>query len=285
MNITTKRPARRTALVLTVAALAFFVAPLSTARAQEHGPPSPEEVQEKIRAIEKLMKQAEEALARSTSSRETAQEAARRLEELLEEKAQEQTGSSADELRKQAKSGSAEAAEALRRLTEEARSDAAKASSEMTRMLEEGGGSTRKATEGVRKLLEKTKKSGEQAGEGIEWLLKNAVSSGGRNSGSGKPDKPSDEEGGEKPKDGDQGKKPEDGEKKPENPSEVAKPPESDLDPPREDAKVERWKAELPPQVRRAYESRDWDAIPPKWRSLLRAWTKKMADDLEKGRR
>jgi len=42
-----------------------------------------------------------------------------------------------------------------------------------------------------------------------------------------------------------------------------------------------KWLAELPPEVRRAYESRDWDAIPVKWRAILRAWTKKMADELE----
>jgi hypothetical protein len=33
--------------------------------------------------------------------------------------------------------------------------------------------------------------------------------------------------------------------------------------------------------VRRAYESKDWDAIPAKWRGILRVWTKKMADELE----
>jgi hypothetical protein len=46
----------------------------------------------------------------------------------------------------------------------------------------------------------------------------------------------------------------------------------------------EVWLAELPPEVRRAYESKDWDAIPAKWRGILRDWTKKMADELEQER-
>jgi hypothetical protein len=243
------------------------------------GPPSPEEVQEKIREIEKLMKKAEEALARSPSSRQDAGDAARRLEELLDEKAREQTGKSSDQLREEAKQGSTSSAEALKKLTEEARSDAAKAGSEMERVLGEGGGSTREAAEGVRKLLEKTKESGKEAGAGIEWLLKNAVSSSSSGGGGG-GEKPKPEE---KPKDP-SGEKPENGDPNNEKPQEVANPPKSDQEPPRNE-KFVRWIAELPPQVRRAYESRDWDALPVTWRGLLRAWTKQMAYQLENGRR
>lgn len=36
--------------------------------------------------------------------------------------------------------------------------------------------------------------------------------------------------------------------------------------------------------MRHAYESKDWDAIPAKWRGILRAWTLKMADELEERR-
>lgn len=42
--------------------------------------------------------------------------------------------------------------------------------------------------------------------------------------------------------------------------------------------------AQLPPQVRKAYETGEWDAIPPRWRTLIRQWTKKMAEELEQGR-
>lgn len=41
------------------------------------------------------------------------------------------------------------------------------------------------------------------------------------------------------------------------------------------------WIATLPPQVREAYESNDWDAIPPRWRRLLQLWTKKLAEELD----
>ena len=49
--------------------------------------------------------------------------------------------------------------------------------------------------------------------------------------------------------------------------------------------RFDAWLAELPPQVRRAFETRSWDDIPPKWRESLRLWTLKMAEDLEQDRR
>jgi hypothetical protein len=49
--------------------------------------------------------------------------------------------------------------------------------------------------------------------------------------------------------------------------------------------RFEAWLAELPPKIRKAYESESWDEIPPKWRELLGAWTLKMAEELEPGRR
>jgi len=270
----------RPALLALSAAAFSLIAPAPTACAQEGGPPSPEEIQQKIREIEKLMKKAEQALARSTASRESAEKAARRLEELLNEKAQEQTGKSSEQLRKEAKEGSSASAEALRKLTEEARSEAAEASAGMAGLLGEGGNSTREASEGVRKLIEKTMESGKEAGDGIQWLLKNAVSSSSSGGGGGQSHKPPMKE----PKPEKPGEEPKDGEKKEEKPSETAKPPKSDRDPPRNE-KFVRWIADLPPQVRRAYESRDWDAIPVKWRSIMRDWTKKMADELDQERR
>jgi len=278
--ITPHRLLRRFALpaAVVMAAAAFsLIVPPRTVLAQDHGQPGPEEIQKKIREIEKLMKKAEESLARSTHTRESAKQAARRVEELLDEKARDQTGKSSDQLRKEAKDGSSESAEALRKLTEEARTEAAAASAEMARLLRQGEGSAREATEGVRKLIEKTKESGKEASAAMEWLLTNAVSRDGGRGGGSKPPLQ------QKPE-GQGGDKPKDGENKPKQPKEVAKPPESDRDPKRR-ARDEQWLATLPPQVRRAYESRDWDAIPVKWRSLLREWTKKMNDELDAGRR
>jgi hypothetical protein len=90
-----------------------------------------------------------------------------------------------------------------------------------------------------------------------------------------------------------QGRKPEKKDEKPDggdkrSPQEKEKgdepPPEGDREKPR-NPEFDKWFAELPPQVRKAYETQDWDSIPPRWRELLRAWTKKMAEDLEKERR
>jgi len=45
------------------------------------------------------------------------------------------------------------------------------------------------------------------------------------------------------------------------------------------------WLAELPPQIRKAYESGSWDEVPVKWRELLRAWTLEMAKETEPDKR
>ena len=86
----TFRRVRRAALCASFAAslsgAMVLLAPAPRALAQETPPPSPEEIKQKVVEIEKLMKRAEESLARSTSSKQTAAEAARRLEELIEKK-------------------------------------------------------------------------------------------------------------------------------------------------------------------------------------------------------
>lgn len=227
------------------------------------GPPSPEEMKEKVKEIERLMKQAEKALARSVDSRKTSEETAAKIEKLLDEKARESTGKSADELRKMAEEGSESASQALKRLMEQAKSESSSAS------------------EGVRKLLEETRQSGQGARQGIQWILDNATSQG-QGGGGGQSNKP--QQGSGKPKDQQGKKEPKDGKENDQKPDPQADRPESDTEPPRS-PDMERWLAELPPQVRRAYETQDWDSIPPKWRDILRAWTKKMADRLEKERR
>lgn len=145
------------------------------ALAQDGQGPDPQQIEQKVREVEQLMKKAEQALARSTDTR-NAETAAKRLEELLDEKAREQVGKSADQLREDAAAGSAEASKALERLMREARSETAKAASKMQRLLRDGDRSARDASAGMRKLLEETRRCGEQAHDGIEWLLENAVS-------------------------------------------------------------------------------------------------------------
>ena len=171
----------RATLLASLATAFVLLAPAPRALAQEGGPPSPEEIQKKVVEIEQAMKKAEEALARSTSGKHSADDAARRIEKLLEEKAKAQTGKSCDQLRKEARAGSEESAEALARLTREAQSEAAKAGAGIEKLLDESGGSTREASDGVRKLIESTCDSGREAKKGIEWLLEHAVTSGSGN--------------------------------------------------------------------------------------------------------
>src|SRR5262245_2121241 len=124
------------------AALAFAGA-LSVpalAHAQEGGGPDMEEVKKKILEIEKLMKSAEESLARSTDTRSAAERSAEAAKKLLEQKAKEQTGKSCDELRKEAESGSQQAKETLERLTKEAQKEAEQAAKKMTDILSGNGG-------------------------------------------------------------------------------------------------------------------------------------------------
>ncbi|MCG3134450.1 MAG: hypothetical protein HMLKMBBP_01756 [Planctomycetes bacterium] len=261
---------------ISAVALAAFAALCAAyapgARAQDHGP-DPQDIERKILEIERLMKQAEESLAKASGAKsETAEDTARRIEKLLDEKARQSAGKSAEELRKEASGGSKEATEALKRLMEEAKSESSKSG------------------EGIKRLLEETKSGGKGATDGIQWLLEQAQRGGTGGSGQGQQQqKP---EGGQDPKDPvrekqkpDSEPKPKDGkesEEKPKDPK--AELPESRREKPRTE-EMQKWLAELPPQVRKAYETEDWDSVPPKWRDLLREWTKKMADDLERERR
>jgi hypothetical protein len=242
----------RTARSVRLAALlsAALLAPAGLARAQEAGhPPSPEELRQKVLEIERLMKQAEVSLARSIDTR-SARERSEAAEKLLDERARKLAAAGAE--------GSREAAETLRKLTDEVRRAAGEAS-------RQGG----EAAEGVRKLLEETHGEGQRAAREMQWILDNAVSQ--RSEG-----------GGGRPK---SEKKPDKAEEKPDKPRDTTEePPSAD---PREKPRTpefEHWYAELPEQVRKAYDSQDWDSVPPRWRTLLRAWTKRMADDLEQGR-
>lgn len=248
-------------------ALAIVLASPPALAQDAEAPPSPEEIRKKVVEIERLMREAEDSLARSLDA-SSAEAKARRAAKLLDQKARESTGKSAEELRKlaedPAKEGARDAAEALRRLTEEANEQATE------------------AAEGVRKLLEETKAGGKEASRGIEWILQKAVQQGQSQQSQG--DAPPQPGGGKEPKT--PKPDPKDGKQKeePKDPGGAKKPPESQREKPR-DPNVEKWLAELPPQVRKAYETQDWDSIPPKWRDMLREWTKKMAEDLEKERK
>ena len=257
------------------------------ARAQDEGHgagPDSEEVKKKILEVEKLMKSAEEALARSTDTRSAAERSAEAAKKILEKKAQQETGKSCDQLRKEAESGSKEAKETLERLTKAAQQEAEEAAKKMTEILGNGGGqggasgASGGSSGGIKELIEKIKGDGKGASERMKWLLDQTRPGQGqqqpKDGGKGKPEKQQDKPDPEKPEKKPEEKKPEDGKKKPPEKTEPPRSPE-----------FVQWIAELPPQVRRAVESQDWDSIPPKWRDMLRDWTKKMAEESEKENR
>lgn len=262
MQITIRGAAFRAALLAGFAGAALTAAP---ARAQEE-PPSPEEMKQKVIEIEKLMKKAEEALARSVDSKDP-EKAAKEMEKIFDEQARKQTGKSGEDLRKEAASGSSEAAEAIRKIMEESKKASAGASEE------------------IKKLLEETKQGGQGASAGIEWLLKQVKSGGGGSgggSGGGGGGKDPKEKPEEKKPDGDKKDDPKD--KKDEQKDKGPKPPESNKERPR-NPQFEAWYASLPPQVKQAYDAQDWDSIPPQFRSIVREWTKKMAEEQDKERK
>ncbi len=256
---------------LASAAFAAALAASASARAQEQGPPDLEEVKKKVLEIERLMKGAEEALARSTDTRSAEERAASAAKKILEDKAKKETGKTAEELRKEAESGSADAKAAIERLTKAADEEAKKACEKMDQVMG-GGSSASGAAEGVRKLVEKMKSDGDGASKGIEWLLRQFPSGAPQSGAGGGPDKPPEQKPqGEKPKSPEKDKdpnKPQAGTKKPDQKTEPPHTPE-----------FEQWIAELPPQVRKAYETQDWDSIPPKWRDMIRAWADKMSKE------
>ncbi|MEN8149315.1 MAG: hypothetical protein ABFS86_05795, partial [Planctomycetota bacterium] len=71
---------------------------------------------------------------------------------------------------------------------------------------------------------------------------------------------------------------PESGEKSEEEPNPDAKKPVSPKDDPVDPDLEKEWLATLPPEVRKAFENRNWDAIPPKWREVIRKYMKELAE-------
>src|SRR6185369_5838474 len=103
------------------------------ARAQdkEQGP-DPEEVKKKVIEIERLMKSAEESLARSTDTRTAAERSAEAAKKILDDKAKKETGKTPQQLEQEAAAGSKEAKETLERLTNSANEEAKQAAEKMT---------------------------------------------------------------------------------------------------------------------------------------------------------
>lgn len=269
---------RKTAAFALVATLSLA----ALARAQDHEQgPNPDDVKKKILEIERLMKGAEESLARSTDTRNAAERAAEAARKLLDDKSKAETGKTSEQLRKEAEAGSAEAKETLERLTKAANEEAQEAAKKIAEVLDGkqgggaagGAGSAGGAGKGIREIIERVKGEGQGASQGIQWLLDQAS----KQQKSQSPPK----SGQDKQKQPNAADPKKDKTKPEDKPKDQNQKPESKTEPPRS-PEFEQWIAELPAQVRKAYETQDWDSIPPKWRDMLREWTKKMADDLEK---
>ena len=61
-------------------------------------------------------------------------------------------------------------------------------------------------------------------------------------------------------------------------PPEIARDLEPGLQDLLEDMRSGALAASLPPEVRKAFENRDWESIPPKWREKIRKYMKELSD-------
>jgi hypothetical protein len=265
-----------TILEKALAGALLLAAPLA-AWAQEHGQPSTEDIKKKVLEVERLMKAAESALASTTDTRSATERSADAARKILDERARRETGKSAEELRKLAEGDSDEAkkaAESLARLTQAAEEEAKKAAEKITDL---GQGTAGGASKKVKELIEEIRGEGKSASSGIQWLIDNAIKDSGGGGGQKPPPPPQQQPGNEQPKDP---KKPE---KDPKEPQDGTKKPDDKTEPPPKPPEFDQWLVSLPPQVRKAYMSEDWDSIPPKWRDMLKKWIKQMAEKESSG--
>ena len=248
------------------AALAAALAGLAPAAlAQDAEGPSPDEILEKVKEVDRLMKQAETSLAKALDGKASSEDADALIEKLLDQKSREQADCSASELRDRARSGSKEAQETLAKLIREATKEVQAQVAKRMEELAQGGQGSRSASEGIRKVLENGRSESAGVSKGIQWLLDNATSRQGN--GPNSPPQQREQEQQDKPK---------------QNPDKADQDkPESETEPP-STPEAEKWLADLPPQVRKAYETRDWDSIPVRWRRIIKLWTLKMRQELDK---
>ena len=142
------------------------------------------------------------------------------------------------------------------------------------------------ARKAMDELLGESKKNGQEASKLMGDIVKNAPQSSGGGQGHEQQD-PKDQKG-EEPKGQDEVDKkdpknskegdPESSEKSEEKPNPDAKKPVSAKDKPSDPDLAKEWLATLPPEVRKAFENRNWDAIPPKWREVIRKYMKELAE-------
>jgi len=152
-------------------------------------------------------------------------------------------------------------------------------------------GETAEKMEAARKALDdmlgESRKSGQEASKLMGDIVKNAPRKPGGGGGDDQDHKPKDDPK-EQPGDEDEvdekdpqnSKKgePEPNEKQKDEPVTDPKKPVSEKDKPADPDLAREWLATLPPEVRKAFENRDWDSIPPKWREKIRKYMKELAE-------
>jgi len=156
------------------------------------------------------------------------------------------------------------------------------------RPSEEAAEKAEEAGRAIDDLLNESRKSGEEATDLMAEIVKNAPRRPGGGGGGeehqqqpkdGEKEEPSDQsEVDEKdPKNSKDGE-PESDQKKEGEPETGKKKPESKKDEPSDPDLEKEWLAGLPPEVRKDFENRNWDEIPPKWREIIRKYMKELAD-------
>ena len=152
---------------------------------------------------------------------------------------------------------------------------------------EEAEEQARGAAEAIEKLLRQSEKSGAEAAEKMKEILEKAPQGGG--GGSGEQEDPSQGEDEKRkqderkvderdPMNSGHENQPKDGEENKDDPSSATKKPESEKDDPSNPDPKEDWLSRLPEKIRLAYKNGEWERIPEKYRQLIEAYTKRMAE-------
>ncbi len=145
------------------------------------------------------------------------------------------------------------------------------------------------AKEKIDALLRQGGEDGQKAVDKMTEILENAPQQQGQGEGQEQQQPDSEEEKRRReqerqmqerdPKNSADGQQPKDGQKKEGEPDPATqKPPDSGRENPSEPDPNADWLANLPEKVRQAYLNGEWEVIPPKWRELIEAYTKKVAE-------
>ena len=153
---------------------------------------------------------------------------------------------------------------------------------------EEAAERAEEVAKAIEKLLKQSQESGAAAADKMKEILEKAPQSGG-GGGSGEQEQPSEGEDAKRkeqeknvderdPMNSGEQDQPTNGEENEKEPDSAAKTPESETEKPPEPDPNEEWLRRLPEKIRLAYKNGEWNRIPEKYRRLIEAYTKRMAE-------